>query len=394
MTHYKYLVIGGGMTANAAVRAIRNLDPNGSIGMVSREPDPPYKRPPLTKGLWKGKKFESIWLKTEDLDIEVHLGRVIKTLDPKGKSVTDDQAQLHTYDRLLLATGGAPRKFPFEGKQVNYYRTVRDYQRLREQAEKGGRFAVVGAGFIGSEIAAALTMNGKQVVMIFPGEGIGGRLFPAELSLFLGNYYREKGVEIWTKETLKGLKSAGEAVSIETVTNRTDQVDGVVAGLGTQPNVELAGMAGLKLDGGILVDEYLRTNEPDIYAAGDVAVFYNPILGKRLRVEHEDNANTMGEFAGRNMAGESVPYHHIPFFYSDLFELGYEAVGEVDSRLDMVPDWKNPYTEGVVYYLRDKRVRGVLLWNVWDQVEAARRLIAEPGPFSPRDLKGRLPNPG
>ena len=110
-----------------------------------------------------------------------------------------------------------------------------------------------------------------------------------------------------------------------------------------------------------------------------------------MRVEHEDNANTMGRLAGRNMAGAAEPYHHLPFFYSDLFELGYEAVGEVDSRLETVADWKEPYREGVVSYLRDGRVRGVLLWNVWEQVDAARSLIAEPGPFRPEDLKGRLP---
>jgi NADPH-dependent 2,4-dienoyl-CoA reductase/sulfur reductase-like enzyme len=122
-----------------------------------------------------------------------------------------------------------------------------------------------------------------------------------------------------------------------------------------------------------------------------VANFANSALGKRMRVEHEDNANTMGRHAGRNMAGEAAPYEHLPFFYSDLFDLGYEAVGELDARLEIVADWKEPFREGVLYYLRDGRVRGVLLWNVWEQVDAARRLIAEPGPFQPKDLTGRLP---
>jgi NADPH-dependent 2,4-dienoyl-CoA reductase/sulfur reductase-like enzyme len=145
------------------------------------------------------------------------------------------------------------------------------------------------------------------------------------------------------------------------------------------------------VENGIRVDSFLRTNLPNIYAAGDVASFHNPALDKWLRVEHEDNANTMGELAGRAMAGETVSYDYIPSFYSDLFELGYEAVGEVDARLETVADWKVPYREGVVYYLRDGRVRGVLLWNVWDQVDAARRLIAETAPFKAAQLKGRLP---
>ena len=179
--------------------------------------------------------------------------------------------------------------------------------------------------------------------------------------------------------------------SAQTKSEREIEADGVVAGIGVEPNVELAQAAGLEVENGIRVDASLRTSQEGIYAAGDVASFHNPALDKWLRVEHEDNANTMGRLAGRAMAGEAVSYDHLPSFYSDLFELGYEAVGEVDSRLETVADWKQPYREGVVYYLREGRVRGVLLWNVWDQVDAARQLIAEPGPFKAADLKGRLP---
>src|SRR5204863_8081394 len=156
------------------------------------------------------------------------------------------------------------------------------------------------------------------------------------------------------------------------------------------PNVELARTARAQVDDGIVVDEFLQMTQTDLYAAGDVARFHNPALEKSLRVEHEDNANTMGRQAGRNMAGRAEPYHHLPFFYSDLFDLGYEAVGELDARLETVADWKTPFKEGVIYYLRDRRVRGVLLWNVWKKVDAARNLISEPGPFQPADLKGRL----
>lgn len=165
----------------------------------------------------------------------------------------------------------------------------------------------------------------------------------------------------------------------------------IVAGLGIHPGVELAEQAGLRVNNGIEVDELCRTSHADMYAAGDVANFPNPALGTRIRVEHEDNANTMGRIAGQNMAGERTPYHHLPFFYSDLFDLGYEAVGDLDSRLTVVEDWKEPFREGVVYYLKDRRVRGVLLWNVWNQVDRARELIAQTGPFAPQDLLGRLP---
>ena len=168
------------------------------------------------------------------------------------------------------------------------------------------------------------------------------------------------------------------------------EADAVVAGLGIRPNVDLARQAGLTVGNGICVGSALKTSDPDIYAAGDVAEFFNPALGARLRVEHEDNACSMGEAAGRSMAGQAVDYDHLPFFYSDLFELGYEAVGETDSRLETVADWKEPHREGVVYYLQGDRVRGVLLWNVWGQIQAARQLIAESGPVRPADLKGRL----
>ena len=167
-------------------------------------------------------------------------------------------------------------------------------------------------------------------------------------------------------------------------------VDGVIAGIGILPNIELARSAGVQIEKGILVDEMLCTNHPDIFAAGDVAESNQPVLGKRLIVEHEDNANVMGKQAGRNMAGAKEPYNHLSYFYSDLFELGYEAVGELDPRLETFTDWKEPFKKGVIYYLAHGRVRGVLLWNVWDTLPAARALIAEPGPFKAIDLKNRL----
>jgi NADPH-dependent 2,4-dienoyl-CoA reductase/sulfur reductase-like enzyme len=192
-------------------------------------------------------------------------------------------------------------------------------------------------------------------------------------------------------EKVVASEARGNQRGLKTASGKTIVVDAVVAGIGIEANIELAESIGLTTENGVIVDELLRTNHPDIYAAGDLAMFYNPALGKRMRVEHEDNANSMGRLAGRNMAGKTEPYDHLPFFYSDMFELGYEAIGEVDSRLETFADWKRPNEEGVVYYLKDGRVRGVLLWNVWKQVEAARKLIASPGPFNPENLKGKLP---
>jgi NADPH-dependent 2,4-dienoyl-CoA reductase/sulfur reductase-like enzyme len=226
------------------------------------------------------------------------------------------------------------------------------------------------------------------VTLVFPEGGIGERIYPGDLARFLNDFYREKGVEVLADTLVVGLEQRDGRPVLKTRAakdsgERDIPVDGVVAGLGIQPNVELARAAGLEVDNGIVVDEFLRTSHPDIYAAGDVASFYNPALGSRLRVEHEDNTNSMGQAAGRAMAGERTPYHHLPFFYSDLFELGYEAVGELNPQLEIVADWQEPFRQGVIYYLQAGRARGVLLWNVWGKVDAARQLIAETGPFRP-----------
>ena len=390
MPNYKYLIVGGGMTAAAAVEGIREIDSSGGIGLISAESDPPYDRPPLSKSLWKGKPLARIWRKTEDKEVKVYLDRVVKEIVPEQKRVVDDKGDIFTYQKLLLATGGRPRQLAFGDGQIIYFRTLSDYRRLQALAETGRRFAVIGGGFIGSEIAAALAMNGKEVVMIFPGKDIGDRVFPRPLARFVSNFYTQKGVEVLAGEKIIGLETKGNRRVLKTSTKREIEADGVVAGVGIKPNVELAQTVGLEVENGIIVDEFLRTSHSDIHAAGDVAAFYNPALGKHIRVEHEDNANAMGRMAGRNMAGKAEPYHHLPFFYSDMFDLGYEAVGEVDSSLETFADWKRPNEEGVIYYLQNGRVRGVLLWNVWEQVEAARQLIAEPGPFTVRNLKGRL----
>jgi NADPH-dependent 2,4-dienoyl-CoA reductase/sulfur reductase-like enzyme len=252
------------------------------------------------------------------------------------------------------------------------------------------RFAVIGAGFIGSEIAAALAMNGKRVSLLFPDDGIGAQMFPKNMSQFLNEFFRKKGVEVLAGETLTGLEKQQKEFVLKTKSGREILAQAVVAGIGLLPNLELAKTAGLATNDGIIVDKYLLTSRPGIYAAGDVAEFYNPALGKRIRVEHEDNANTMGLQAGRNMAGASEAYLHLPFFYSDLFELGYEAVGELDSNFTVVADWKEPYQTGVLYYLKESRIRGVLLWNVWKKIDAARKLINDPGPFTPENIIGRL----
>jgi NADPH-dependent 2,4-dienoyl-CoA reductase/sulfur reductase-like enzyme len=325
------------------------------------------------------------------MSVDLFLGRSIRLIKPQEKTIQDDHGEIFSYDKLLLATGGTPRKLPYGGDNIIYFRTLSDYQKLHEMCGKNKHFAVIGGGFIGSEIAASLAMNGEKVTMLFPDVGIGSRVYPGELSLYLNNYFREKGVEVLPGMNVKDLKQNKDSFRLMTDQDVSMPIDAVIAGIGILPNVELAQSAGLLVDNGILVDEMLRTNQSDIFAAGDVAEFYQPLFAKRLRLEHEDNANMMGKQAGRNMAGANEHYSHLSFFYSDLFDLGYEAVGELNPKLEVFTDWQEPFKKGVIYYLEHGRVRGVLLWNVWDSVPAARKLIADPGPFKASDLKNRLP---
>lgn len=390
MTHYNYLIIGGGMAAAAAVSGLREHDKTGSIGIIAAEQEPPYDRPPLSKKLWSGRKtLEAIYHELP-ADVAVYNGRKAQQLDPQQKQVLDDRGHCFTYDKLLLATGSTPRHLPFGQDSIIYYRTVNDYQRLRRLSDSHERFAVIGGGFIGSEIAAALAMQGKQVTLIFPDEGISRRIFPADLSAFLNDYYRQKEVEVLTGTAVTDVTGSGTDLTVTLDSGRSLNVHGVVAGIGVTPNTALAEAAGLEVDNGIRVNEQLQTSDPHIYAAGDVANYPDTLLGTRRRVEHEDAANSMGKTAGQAMAGAAVTYDYSPMFYSDLFDLGYEAVGELDARLELVADWQEPFQKGVIYYLRDDLVRGVLLWNTWDQVEAARVLIAARTPLSHADLVGRL----
>jgi NADPH-dependent 2,4-dienoyl-CoA reductase/sulfur reductase-like enzyme len=377
MDRSRYVVVGGGMTADAACRGIRDHDPEGTITVFAAEAHPPYARPPLSKALWAGKDESTIWRGTDGLGVDVRTGRRIVSLDLDARTVTDDTGAAHGYERVLLATGGAPRRLPSAPEGVVYFRTVDDFRRLHALSGTGARVAVVGGGFIGSEIAAALTSAGCAVTMAFPEEGIGARLFPAPLARFVNDTYREKGVEVLAGELVEELSRDGDAFRVTTNAGRVVAADAVVAGLGIVPATELAEAAALPVEDGIVVDAHGRVGgREDVFAAGDVARFPVASLGGTRRVEHEDHANTHGRVVGANMAGADVPYDHLPFFYSDLFDLGYEAVGDVDSRLRTVEEWAEPNRKGVVAYVDDAgRACGFLLWDVWGKVDAARALI-------------------
>jgi len=220
---YRYLVVGGGMTADAACKGIRSIDPDGSIGLVGDEPDPPYARPPLTKGLWLGKEESSIWRGTADEGVDLRLGRTVVGLDLGERTATDDRGDTYGYERLLLATGGRPRQMPGAADGVISFRTLADYRAVRAAATEGARVVVVGGGFIGSEIAAALATNGCAVTMVFPEKAIGARLFPQDLALSVTNAYRDRGVEVATGARVASVERVGPDFRVTTEAGTSEE---------------------------------------------------------------------------------------------------------------------------------------------------------------------------
>jgi NADPH-dependent 2,4-dienoyl-CoA reductase/sulfur reductase-like enzyme len=390
MKNYKYIIVGGGMTGDSAIAGIRELDKNGSILLISAEPNPPYNRPPLSKGLWKGKSFDTIWRNSEIENAEVLLNRKVESIDPKQKSISDNKGVQYGFEKLLLATGGVNRRLPVSEKEIIYYRTIDDFKKLKKLSESKRKFGVIGMGFIGSEISAALAMNGKEVTVFDIGVGIGWNIFPSGLTDNLNDYFKKKNVKVIPNVKVREIEKKGDFFRITTDSGIEEEFEAIVAGIGIVPEVKLAEDINLKVENGITVNEYLQTTESDIYSAGDVANFYNPLLGKRIRVEHSDNAKAMGKQAGRNMAGAGERYDYLPFFYSDLFDLGYEAVGLMDSRFEIIEDWEEKYKKGVLYYLNESRVSGVILWNVWEKLDEARKIIGLSAPVQGSDLFGRI----
>ena len=395
---YSHIIIGGGLAGAAAIEGIRQHDSTGSILLISAEQDPPYDRPPLSKKLWTGaKRVEDIFLHPQSFytqhAIELKLATEVTSLDLAGHLVRDRSGNSFSYTKLLLATGGTPRHLTIPGgdlKGLSYYRTLNDYQEVRTSAAAGKSAVVIGGGFIGSEMAASLCVNGVSVTMVFPDEWLVSRVFPESLGRALTDYYRSKGIGVLTQDAPTSIEQSTNGYVVHTRNGQHCNADLVIIGIGILPNISLAQAAGLKTDNGIAVDELLRTSHPDVYAAGDVAFFPDQVLGPR-RIEHWDNAISQGKQAGRNMAGANEPFTEMPFFFSDLFEFGYEAVGNVDSRLETFADWQEANKTGVIYYLDEaRRVRGAMMCNVWDKVDAARTLIRRAQPMRVEDLRNAI----
>jgi len=398
-SQYKYVIVGAGLAGGAAVDGIREVDAEGSILLIGQESYLPYNRPPLTKGLWSGKKtIEKIFLHPDqyyaDHGATVLTETEVVAIDPNDCRITDQHGRCARYEKLLLATGGTPRRLTIPGAELEgicYYRYLSDFVRLRVDAQRGATALVIGGGFIGSELAAALQTNGVNVTMLFPDAYLVSRVFPEGLGRALTNQYANRGVTIFANDTPATIERKDGKYFTQTHDGRQITTDLLVIGAGIRPLDELARMAGLQVENGIVVNSLLETSMPGIYAAGDIASFPYLALGKQMRVEHWDNAIMMGKWAGRNMAGAEQPYDYMPYFYSDLFEFGYEAVGDVSSKLATYSDLPGNGETGVIYYLQDNQVRGVMLCNIFGKVEEARTLIRQGVRVGrPEELAGRI----
>lgn len=393
MQDFRYLILGGGMAADAAARGIRELDADGSIAIISNDVDEPYTRPALSKKLWTDPSFDEDdnYLSTvADTWAQLHLGTEATSVDAEAKTVTASDGE-YSFEKLLFVTGGQPKQIDLaEGQRVVYFRRFDDYRRLREFTGRNLNVAVIGGGFIGTELAAALVQNTTNTTLLFDDETLCGSVFPPDLADHFHQLYRDQGVTLVPGTKVSGGSAEGQHVELD-YGDGTHEFDAVVVGLGIDPSTALAEKAGIAVDDGITVDGSLQTSHPDIYAAGDVAHYPDRILG-RQRVEHVDNATQMGTVAGRIMAGSDETYTHTPYFYTNVFDFGYQAVGTLSSDLQTIEDWQKPQTEGAVYYLNDEgRVQGVLLVNLDGGLDTARAILAEDWPHSRSDLVSRLP---
>ncbi|GAA4669602.1 NAD(P)/FAD-dependent oxidoreductase [Frondihabitans cladoniiphilus] len=389
---YDYVVIGGGMVADAAARGIRERDSSGSILILSEDVDQPYTRPALSKKLWTDPDFtpaDNDLNTAADTGAEIRLETHVEGFDRAAKTISIDGGETIGYGRLLLATGGHPKTLDLpQDDRVIYFRTAADYRHLRALSGSGRHVAVVGGGYIGSEIAAALAQNDTRVTVIFPDADLGAATFPESVDKVFEKRFIDHGVALVPGRRLDGATPDGDGFVLTLDDGSTLKADGIVVGLGIEPNTGLAEAAGLEVDDGIVVDARLTTSDPAVFSAGDVANYPDPILGRR-RVEHVDNAKEQGAAVGRIMAGSDEKYSHTPMYYSDVFDLGYEAVGKLDASLKTVEDWKDDDSV-VVYYLDDGQPVGVLLWNVWDSTEKARKVLAEAHALTADDLVGQI----
>jgi NADPH-dependent 2,4-dienoyl-CoA reductase/sulfur reductase-like enzyme len=389
-----YVIVGASLAGAKAAETLREEGFDGAVVLIGTEDQLPYERPPLSKGYLLGKDaresvfvHEAGWYPEHDVDLR--LSTTVRSIDRAGHRVELDGGEQVPYDRLLIATGSSPRRLSIPGADLGgvlYLRSVQDSERLQAALRGGGKVVIAGAGWIGLETAAAAREYGCEVTIVEPEAGPLQRAVGPELGEVFAKLHRSHGVTFRFGEGLSELTGSGGAVTAA-VTSAGEELpaDVAIIAIGAAPNTEIAADAGLETSNGILVDEALRTSDPDIFAAGDVANAFNPLLGRRIRVEHWANALNGGPAAARSMMGQEVSYDRVPYFFSDQYDLGMETAGlpEPGTYDDVVYRGDEESLEFVAFWLSDRVVvagMNVNVWDVNDDIQALIRSGAEVDP--------------
>jgi NADPH-dependent 2,4-dienoyl-CoA reductase/sulfur reductase-like enzyme len=400
MSDTKFVILGGGMVAGYAAKQLVELGLKaGDLAILSADTSIPYERPPLSKSFLAGKDTEeSIRINPEDFykehGIQVRLGCEVAALDTGRKRLHLKANGDFGFQRLVVATGARPRTFEIPGanlENIYYLRSVDDSKAIRGAAETAKRAAVIGGGFIGMEVAAVLAQKGAETTMVLKEERIWSRLFTPQMSAFFETYFAARGVRFIKSAAVSEFRGHGSVQSVVLRGGQAIPCEMVVAGIGVQPNTECLADSGIELQDGILVNEYLETNQPGIYAAGDVANYKDLLFGKRRRVEHWDNAVSQGQHCAQLLMGQRTAFQHVPYFFSDVFDLSYEYWGDA-AGADQVVHRGDLSSKGFsVWWLRQQRLVAAFVMNRPDEErETAPRWIESKHHVSAAELGGAL----
>jgi 3-phenylpropionate/trans-cinnamate dioxygenase ferredoxin reductase component len=380
-----FLIVGASLAGAKAAEVLRDEGFDGRVLLIGAEDERPYERPPLSKDYLRGEVGrEKVYVHHEGFyaehEIEVRLGRTAVGLDAAASRLTLDDGERLRYDRLLLATGAEPRRLPTPGADLDgvlYLRSVADSDALRERLDRGGKVVVVGAGWIGAEVAASARQRGLDVTVIDPLSVPLERVLGREVGAIYRDIHTDHGVQMFMGTGVASFEGDRAVERVRADDGRELECDFVVVGIGVQPRTGLAAEAGIAIDDGILVDEHLQTSATGVFAAGDVANAHHPLYGERIRVEHWANALHQGPAAARAMLGQSAAYDLVPYFFSDQFDVGMEYAGHA-RQWDRVVFRGDPATrEFIAFWLLGDRVVAGMNVNVWDVTEAIQRLIRE-----------------
>jgi 3-phenylpropionate/trans-cinnamate dioxygenase ferredoxin reductase subunit len=379
----RIVIIGAGLAGAKAAETLREEGFTGEVVLIGAEQERPYERPPLSKGYLQGTaEVSEVYVHDEGWyaanDVRLRLGDAATRIDRQAHVVYLGSGEREPYDKLLIATGATPRPLPVDGADldgVHYLRTLADSQALRAAFAHQGNVVVIGAGWIGLETAAAAKQAGCRVTVLEADPAPLYRPLGAELGEIFKGVHERHGVRFRFGAQAARLRGAGHVREVVTSAGEVFPADDVVVGIGAAPNVELGRDAGLEVASGIVTDASLRTGDPDVYAAGDVAEAASPLLGRRIRVEHWANALNQGPVAARAMLGQDVVYDEVPYFYTDQFEIGMEFSGDIAGYDDVVYRGSADDLEFIAFWLRHGRVLAGMNVNVWDVVPDVQALI-------------------